>query len=92
MLMKGLLFSFGFLAMLSTLLGCACIRSGSTAEREYENLEMCKCAPWSNPGRVSVSIGQRAAKTDQAHPSLFVDKKLGQDRFRNPAPQNPKVF
>ena len=84
MLMKGLLFSFGFLAMLSTLLGCACIRAGSTAEREY--------APWSNPGRVSVSIGQRAAKTDQAHPSLFVDKKLGQDRFRNPAPQNPKVF
>ena len=40
MLMKGLLFSFGFLAMLSTLLGCACIRAGSTAERESETLEM----------------------------------------------------
>jgi hypothetical protein len=38
--MKGLLFSIGLLAMFSTLLGCACIRVGSTAEREYENLEM----------------------------------------------------
>lgn len=39
MLVKGLLFSLGFLAMLSTLLGYACIRAGSTAEREYENPE-----------------------------------------------------
>lgn len=40
MLMKGLLFSFGLLSMFSTLLGYACIRAGSAAERDYENLEM----------------------------------------------------
>ena len=40
MLMKGLLFSIaiGFLAMFLTLLGYACIRAGSIAERECENL------------------------------------------------------
>lgn len=37
-------------------------------------------------------MGQRTAMTGQAHLSLFADKKLGQDRFRDPAPQNPKVF
>lgn len=37
--MKGLLLSIGFLAMFSTLLGYACIRAGSIAEREYENSE-----------------------------------------------------
>lgn len=38
MLMKGLLFSIGFLAMFSTLLGYACIRAGSIAGQECENL------------------------------------------------------
>ena len=45
MLVKVLLFSFGFLAMFSTLLGYACIRTGSAAEREHENLAMQKNAP-----------------------------------------------
>lgn len=39
-LVKGLPLSFGFLAMFSTLLGYACIRAGSAAEREHENLAM----------------------------------------------------
>lgn len=39
MLMKELLFSIGFLVMLSTLLRHACIRASFTAERECENPE-----------------------------------------------------
>lgn len=39
MLVKGLLFSLGFLSMLSALFGYACVRAASAAERGYEELE-----------------------------------------------------